>query len=77
MLGNVLELCQDVYQPYPKKTVVDNINIQLYINSSTPRLLRGGSFGYLPANVRSANRVRSAPALRLIIYGFRPSRTYY
>jgi formylglycine-generating enzyme required for sulfatase activity len=77
MLGNVFEWCHDVHQPHPKKTVVDNINIQLYVNESNPRLLRGGAFGYPPAFVRSAYRVGFAPALRSSGYGFRPSRTYY
>ncbi len=77
MLGNVWEWCHDVYQPYPKKTVVDNINMQLYIDSSNPRLLRGGTFNYPRAVVRSAYRLWSDPANRYILYGFRPSRTYY
>jgi formylglycine-generating enzyme required for sulfatase activity/tetratricopeptide (TPR) repeat protein len=77
MLGNVWEWCHDVHQPYPKKTAVDEINIQLYVNSQSPRLLRGGSFYDRPAGVRSANRVRIAPANRLTSLGLRPSRTYY
>jgi formylglycine-generating enzyme required for sulfatase activity len=75
MLGNAWEWCHDVYQPYPKKTVEDNINIQNI--PSNPRLLRGGAFNYGPALVRSADRVGWAPASRLINIGFRPSRTYY
>jgi formylglycine-generating enzyme required for sulfatase activity len=77
MLGNVWEWCHDVSQPYPKKAVEDNMNIQLYINSSNRRLHRGGAFNFRPAGVRSALRGRSAPADRIISNGFRPSRTYY
>jgi formylglycine-generating enzyme required for sulfatase activity len=78
MLGNVREWCHDVYQPYPKKTVEDNINIKLYINSSNPRIDRGGSFSFQPVLVYSAFRFRDDPADRNIIDGgFRPSRTYY
>ena len=39
-------------------------------------MLRGGSFDYRPAHVRSANRYGDAPSVRDITYGFRPSRTY-
>jgi formylglycine-generating enzyme required for sulfatase activity len=75
MLGNAWEWCHDVYQPYPKKTAVDEIDVQLYINTQNPRLLRGGSFYDPPAYVRSAFRGRSAPAYRYGLNGFRPSRT--
>jgi formylglycine-generating enzyme required for sulfatase activity len=77
VLGNVWEKCHDVYQPYPKKTGMDNLDISTYINNRHPRLLRGGAFDNLPANVRSAFRIRVAPALRNALDGFRPSRTYY
>jgi formylglycine-generating enzyme required for sulfatase activity len=77
MLGNVWEWCHDDYQPRPKETTVDNINIQSSINSSNPRVLRGGTFINHPALVRSALRSWDAPAVRLSILGFRPSRTYY
>jgi hypothetical protein len=40
-------------------------------------MLRGGAFIYLPAFVRSANRLTHAPADRAPDSGFRPSRTYH
>jgi formylglycine-generating enzyme required for sulfatase activity len=76
MLGNAWEWCHDVYQPYPKKTIMDNLNISIYINNINSRLLRGGTFSDPPAGVRSAYRDWYAPALRSTVYGFRPSRTY-
>jgi serine/threonine protein kinase/formylglycine-generating enzyme required for sulfatase activity len=77
MLGNVWEWCHDAYQPYPKKTVMDNINISTSINEIDPRLLRGGTFIHRPADVRSADRFRLAPANRFPPGGFRPARTYF
>jgi formylglycine-generating enzyme required for sulfatase activity len=72
MLGNVFEWCHEVYR---EKTVVVSIDIKLYVNTSTPRIVRGGAFINQAANVRSAYRFRHAPADRYTFYGFRPSRT--
>ena len=69
MLGNVYEWCQERhtnYQPGKVESSSDDI----------PRLLRGGSFDYRPAVVRSADRNRIAPTVRGINFGFRPARTY-
>ena len=79
MLGNVFEWCLDEYGDYPSAQVTsvnDIINKSSHINT-TSRLLRGGTFFYLPAYVRSASRYGCAPALRLAGIGFRPSRTYH
>jgi formylglycine-generating enzyme required for sulfatase activity/tetratricopeptide (TPR) repeat protein len=76
MLGNVWEWCHDIYQPYPKTTIIDNINVILYLYENIHTILRGGSFDYHPAYVRSAVRGRNAPAYRGYGSGFRPSRTY-
>ena len=54
--------------------LVDDINMKEYINN--PRLLRGGSFYYPPADVRSACRIGLRPSVRDTGSGFRPSRTY-
>ena len=79
MLGNVYEWCQEQYYRYPEgegNTTTDNMNMLLSINEY-PRLLRGGTFGYQPAYVRSAYRPWDAPSNRNTSYGFRPSRTYH
>ena len=79
MLGNVYEWCHEQYYRYPEgegNTTTDNMNMLLYINEY-PRLLRGGTFGYQPAYVRSAYRPWDAPSNRNTSYGFRPSRTYH
>jgi len=74
MLGNVFEWVQD-QSGRPDQTN-DEINIIEYVDTNIPRLLRGGTFDDLPANVRSANRNRIAPSYRNTNFGFRPSRTY-
>jgi len=79
MLGNVYEWCQDPYgrfQPGKEGAIVDHINITESINEKNPRLLRGGAFNNVPADVRSASRVWNAPAYRNTLNGFRPARTY-
>ena len=79
MLGDMYEWCQDSSNaPQPEKEGIYNdvINISESIIEENPRLLRGGSFNYPPALVRSASRDWNAPSFRSIFYGFRPSRTY-
>ena len=74
--GNVWEWCQDRYGN-PKQEKERNIQTSEYINNKDPRLLRGGAFPLVPANVRSAIRNGDAPANRsFIVFGFRPARTY-
>jgi formylglycine-generating enzyme required for sulfatase activity len=79
MLGNMYEWCQDDLNQSrsAKKVTRDIIYESTYIYDSNPRLLRGGSFNFLPAYVRSASRNRYAPAYRYTNLGFRPARTYY
>jgi len=78
MLGNVFEWCQDPYvryQPGKDNPIKDHINISESINEN-PRLLRGASFFYHPADVRAANRYWDFPSSRIPYDGFRPARTY-
>ena len=80
MLGNEMEWCQDkidASKSWRNGIFNDRINTLDYVNEKNPRLLRGGSFYFVPAFVRSAYRFRDAPSSRLTYYGFRPSRTYH
>jgi formylglycine-generating enzyme required for sulfatase activity len=72
-LGNVYEWCQERsgnYQTLGMGSSSHNI-------TDISRLVRGGSFSYPPAGVRSAYRLSLAPTSRLIYHGFRLARTYY
>src|SRR5262249_13004711 len=72
MLGNVYEWCQErhtSYQPGRTESPSDNIIDDI------PRILRGAAFFNLPASVRSAHRLRHAPASRSTYYGLRLART--
>ena len=79
MLGNQYEWVNDkegVSRAGRHGSQCDNINTLESISDKSPRILRGGAFSSRPAVVRSANRLRSAPGVRLTDGGIRPSRTY-
>jgi formylglycine-generating enzyme required for sulfatase activity/tetratricopeptide (TPR) repeat protein len=73
LLGNAYEWCQEVAL-FELKIGASN-EISLLVNSTFPRLVRGGSYTVLPAYFRSAYRWRAQPSDRFLIYGFRPVRT--
>ena len=58
MLGNAWEWCQDRYLTYSRGSsfIDNNIKNLESIDENNPRLLRGGSFLFQPAGVRSAFR---------------------
>ena len=74
MLGNVYEWVQDrVERPDQSHTDID---IKDTVDAHSPRFLRGGTFNYPPAFVRSAYRNWNQPSYRDDYNGFRPSRTF-
>jgi formylglycine-generating enzyme required for sulfatase activity len=81
MLGNVYEWCQDVpliYLPDLRGQMTKpESTMNALVDDTNHRLLRGGAFNGLPANVRAADRLWYQPSLRGTNNGFRPSRTYY
>ncbi len=79
MLGNEFEWVHDEYgvmRPGRHGSLNDILNTFSYITDKRHRLLRGGTFSYRPAFVRSADHDRNAPSFRSTDGGFRPSRTY-
>ena len=79
MQGNCFTWCQESYNSYPKekgKEVAEDEEADLVVISTGGRVLRGGSFGNQPSNVRSANRFNYVPTNRFIADGFRPARTF-
>jgi serine/threonine protein kinase/formylglycine-generating enzyme required for sulfatase activity len=78
MHGNVWTWCQETYMNYPAskgEQAIEDKEDAFRIVSTAGRVLRGGSFTYLAANVRSAYRNRSAPTDRNTVVGLRPART--
>jgi formylglycine-generating enzyme required for sulfatase activity len=67
MHGNVLEWCQDWHGPYPSGDIKDPQGP----NNGDARVLRGGSWYFLPRRCRSADRGGSAAASRIFVAGCR------
>jgi formylglycine-generating enzyme required for sulfatase activity len=76
MIGNVLEWCADHYcgnismLPADGAAYAESVDSDLF-----SRLLRGGSWGDNPLNLRSADRSRLSPLSRGSDIGFRVART--
>jgi formylglycine-generating enzyme required for sulfatase activity len=78
MLGNTYEWCQDKADEFRAEKngrYDDVISRSDSVEEKAPRLLRGGSFYFQPALVRSAFRNRHRPLFRGTGIGLRPTRT--
>ena len=69
--GNVWEWCWDFYAPYSADSVSDPTGP----SSGSGRMLRGGSFLYVPRDLRSAYRFGVVPENQLGFIGFRCVRS--
>ena len=67
MLGNVWQWCQDIYDEYSPGAASDPQGP----DKGSERVFRGGSWGYIPGNCRSACRGKGIPANRINVLGFR------
>ncbi len=77
--GNVLTWCQESYKAYSKSneaTASEDKEAELVVKNDVGRVLRGGSFGFPPSNVRSAFRNLSVPSVQSVYVGLRVARTF-
>jgi len=73
MHGNIYEWCLSLYDDY--EDYDDNDGRNSLNNTTSPRILRGGSWYDLPEHCRSASRGWSSPQDRVAMGGFRCVRT--
>lgn len=71
MTGNVWEWCEDIYRRDGYIGLPVDGSANLTIGNSTYRILKGGSFGNVGGDSRSAVKIRDTPTLISNVYGFR------
>lgn len=76
MHGNVWEWTQDCYYSNYQSAPLDSGAWEKWWSLNCNRVLRGGSWGNLPQDLRSANRYWYIPSVRNFDLGFRISRTF-
>lgn len=74
MHGNVWEWCEDGYGPYPAARTG---TAPLSYGNESPRVLRGGSWDFIPRGLRSAFRNKDATEARGNYVGFRLARSFF
>jgi len=72
-LGNVFEWTQDCWNDNYHGAPTDGS--AWMTGNCSQRVVRGGSWGNIPQNLRAANRIRNATAFRFGSYGLRVART--
>ena len=79
MLGNMYEWCNGRYEAYPPDkggNVDDNITIHEYIKETNPRLIRGGTFFYIPAFLPLGDPSRLCPVVPGHLHRFPPLQDF-
>ena len=69
MVGNVWEWTASVYRPYPYRGEHPGDP-----ESPEARVVRGGSWDFLPRDLRVSVRIYDTPSFRSIVVGFRCAR---
>ena len=75
MHGNIWEWCQDIFGADGDGNAHKDHEENLSVTDEISRVLRGGSFGDLSSDVRSAYRLHTQPATRNHVIVFRLART--
>lgn len=76
MIGNVREWTEDCWRDTLSDRPADGGAVTKDLGADCARrVVRGGSWGSAPRNLRSANRFRNDPVYRFSVLGFRPART--
>ena len=78
-LGNVAERCQDAMAPYPSDAAADpdqaTAQSDPTVDANAMRAIRGGNFGDMDQNIRSARRHANSVRDQWALMGFRVART--
>jgi len=79
VLGNVYSWCQESHKDEfggPSRVATPDREDGVIIDNTLGRMMRGGSVGDLPSNVRCAGRTYYVPMYRSPVTGIRPAKTF-